>query len=200
MKILKYKIQWILTLIFFFLTSCTSKSPEDGEQAPPSPVIASTVTCPKEKDCNINNYEKYIYKPGTKCHLSCVKISEVNTTNWAWDNIPSKYSKGCDALKNVKLVSTLFVCADLVGLNLSQQDLSHSNLSGANLSYANLQGAILNNTNMKETIVIGANLDTDLTTTNLTNAIYNKKTTFPKNFSPELKKMLKNDYDHSSSF
>ena len=199
MKILKSQIVKI-TLITFSLSSCTSSKtqpPEFGQQPPPQSAIASTVTCPKKKDCNIDNYKEHIYSPGVQCDLSCIKVSGVNTTKWSWDNIPSKYSKGCDALQDVQLVSTFFVCANLVGLNWSKKDLTDSDLSGANLAYANLQGAILTKTNMKEAVVTGANLDTDLTTTELTGAIYNKDTKFPENFSPKSKKMINDNSDHS---
>ena len=194
MKILELKIQGFFLLIIFSLFGCTpskTQHPESEQQSSPASVKASTVTCPKKETCNIDNYKQYIYNPGTKCNLNCVKTSGINTTNWAWNNIPSQYSKECDALKAINLVSTFFVCADLVGLNLSKQNLTDSDLSGANLAYANLQEAVLNNTNMKEANVIGANLDTDLSTAHLTGAIYNQKTKFPKNFQPESKGMVK---------
>lgn len=200
MKILKLKIQGTLLLIIFSLFGCTpskTQHPKPEQQPSPSSVRADTVTCPEKEICNIDNYKQHIYNPGTKCNLSCVKTSGINTTNWAWNNIPSQYSKGCDALKTINLVFTFLVCADLVGLNLSKQNLTDSDLSGANLAYANLQGAVLNNTNMKEANVTGANLDTDLSTTHLTGAIYNQKTKFPENFQPESKRMVKDDYNHS---
>ncbi len=196
MKISKINIKWTLVSVIFCLSGCTSpntQSPKPNQQLPTQPVVAMTVTCPEKEGCNINNYEKYIYSSGTKCKLSCVKASGVDATDWAWDNIPSKYSKGCNDFKDVKLVSTFFICAELIGLNWSKKDLTNSDLSGANLAYANLQGAILTNTNMKETLVIGANLDTDLTTTDLTDAIYNEKTKFPQNFSPKEKGMIKSN-------
>ena len=176
-----------------FLSGCPPQP-----DAPPSPagsgIRARTVQCPTKNICNINNYQQYIYSPGVQCDLSCVKVSEVNTTNWAWDNIPSEYASGCDALRFAQLSKAFLVCADLIGLNLSGQDLTDTNLSGANLAYATLQGAMLTGANMKEANVSGANLDTDLTKTDLTDAIYDTKTKFPKDFSPESKGMIKDRY------
>ena len=112
MKILSFKKLKKSTQIAFIVSSCTSSS---------VPLVARSTICPEKDICNINNYKQYIYSPGVQCDLNCVKVSEVNTTNWAWNNIPSKYSNNCDILKEVKLISTFFVCADLAGLNLSEK-------------------------------------------------------------------------------
>lgn len=180
----------LLGVIFLF--GCPSQ--QNGPPPTGPEIFGSSVQCPTKKVCNIHNYDQYIYSPGVQCDLSCVKVSEVNTTNWAWDNIPPEYSSGCDALRFAQLSKAFLVCADLVGLNLSGLDLTDTNLSNANLAFANLKGAILIGTNMKEANVAGANLETDLTKTDLIGAIYDKKTTFLKGFSPESKGMLKDRF------
>ena len=190
----KLKKSTQIAFIVFFLFNCTPSS-DTNPNPDPTSLRARATICPEKEDCNIDNYKKHIYSPGVRCDLNCVKVSEVNTTNWAWNNIPSGYSNNCNILKEVKLISTFFVCAGLTGLNLSEKDLTDANLSGANLAYANLKGAILKGTNMRETTVVGANLDTDLTTADLTGAVYNKKTKFPENFSPKSKNMVSSDFD-----
>jgi len=108
-------------------------------------------------------------------------------------------------LKGASLYYTKLKGANLTGVNLAGSSLANARLEDANLSDANLYEANLRNTNLSGANLMGANLmgadlrnadirganlqGADLTDTVFVNALYNKDTKFPENFSHKNKKM-----------
>ncbi|UCC52976.1 MAG: pentapeptide repeat-containing protein, partial [Anaerolineaceae bacterium] len=71
--------------------------------------------------------------------------------------------------------------ADLRWANLKLADLSKANLSEANLSGANLEKADLSGADLRGTVIFEVNLSW----TDITGAIYDERTTWPKEFNPK---------------
>ena len=148
----------------------------------------------EKADCDINTYKNYIY---TDHSVSC-------------------YLANSD-LSRLKLSDSNFSNSNLSGSNLSKSnffnsDFSHSNLSGSNLSNsifsdANLEGTVFTRSNLRGVDFSGARLEganlfkANLSSAvlknavfkkiNLKQAVYNKKTKFPKGFVPRQRGMIK---------